>query len=165
MGLVVSLLAGARWSESNLRVRKGPPQPPPPPIRLESLGVEWRNVQITARDGITLHAWLLRPRSGQAGCVLLLHGLGGGRAGVLGFAALLLSHGYTVLTPDNRGLGESGGDIVTYGVREADDVHRWVDWLETNEHPRNVFGLGESLGGEVSSAGAGGRVALQRHRG
>ncbi len=149
MGLLVCALAGARWSDSNLRARKGPPEPPPPPVQLERLGVDWRVVQITARDGITLNAWLLRPRSGGAECVLALHGLGGGRAGMLELAWLFLSHGYTVLMPDNRGLGESGGDIVTYGAREADDVHRWVDWLEANEHPRDVFGLGESLGGEV----------------
>jgi len=38
---------------------------------------------------------------------------------------------------------------VTYGVREADDVHRWVSWLIAETHPRRIYGLGESLGGAV----------------
>ena len=51
--------------------------------------------------------------------------------------------------PTIAGHGESGGEVVTYGLREADDVHRWVDWMMASEHPRNVYGMGESLGGAV----------------
>ena len=65
--------------------------------------------------------------------------------GVMGLARLFVENGYAVLTPDNRGHGESGGGVVTYGLRKRDDVHRWVDWLVQAEHPRNVYGMGESL--------------------
>jgi uncharacterized protein len=67
----------------------------------------------------------------------------------MGLARLLLTNGYAVLAPDSRGQGESGGELVTYGLREADGVHRWVAWLEQSEHPRNVFGIGESLGAAI----------------
>jgi pimeloyl-ACP methyl ester carboxylesterase len=42
-----------------------------------------------------------------------------------------------------------------YGLLESDDVHRWVSWLidnwQTGEdpRPRQVFGIGESLGGAI----------------
>jgi pimeloyl-ACP methyl ester carboxylesterase len=62
---------------------------------------------------------------------------------------MFLDHGFAVLAPDNRAHGESGGDLATYGLLEADDVHRWVSWTISDQHPRHIFGLGESLGGAV----------------
>ena len=141
------VLLCARWGESNLRIRHGPPHPPST-ARIERLGVPWKPVQISARDGIALHGWLLAARA-KRGCVVALHGIGEARTDVLDWAPMLLSEDYCILTPDNRGLGESGGEVVTYGVREADDVRRWVEWLKASEHPSDVFGLGESLGAEI----------------
>ena len=40
----------------------------------------------------------------------------------------------------------SDGDLATYGLKESDDIHRWVDWLESDAHPDCVFGFGESMG-------------------
>src|SRR5207249_56488 len=45
-----------------------------------------------------------------------------------------------------RAHGLSSG-LATYGLRESDDVHRWVSWLEDTYDPRCVYGLGESMGG------------------
>lgn len=65
---------------------------------------------------------------------------------MLGYADLLLRHGYAVLLPDSRAHGLSGGEIAAYGVKEADDVRRWYDWIARAESPRCIFGLGESMG-------------------
>jgi predicted alpha/beta-fold hydrolase len=65
---------------------------------------------------------------------------------MLGPADLLLRHGFSVLLPDARAHGASGGPIATYGVRETDDLHRWANWLEQSEPPHCVFGLGDSMG-------------------
>jgi uncharacterized protein len=78
--------------------------------------------------------------------VILLHGHTDNRAGMLGNADLLLRHGYAVLLPDARAHGTSGGDLATYGVREADDIRRWFDWIEQAQAPRCIDGLGESMG-------------------
>jgi hypothetical protein len=40
----------------------------------------------------------------------------------------------------------SGGDLATFGLLESDDIHRWLDWIEQNDKPLCVFGLGESMG-------------------
>jgi len=108
-----------------------------------------QTVQITASDGAVLRAWLFIPEDSNGSSVLLLHGISDSRAGVMGLARLFVENRYAVLAPDNRGHGESGGELATYGLREADDVHRWVDWMIAAEHPRNVYGMGESLGAGV----------------
>ena len=106
-------------------------------------------VQVTAQDGVALRAWLFRADRPKGDAVLILHGIADSRGSQLGLAEMFLEHGYTVLVPDSRAHGESGGDLATYGLLEADDVHRWVSWLTEEEHPLRIFGLGESLGGAV----------------
>ena len=103
-------------------------------------------VAITAADGVTLRAWFVRPNAANGSVVVLLHGIADNREGMASYAQFLLGRGYSVLLPDARAHGESGGEIATYGVREADDIHRWVDWLYSSQHPDCVFGMGESLG-------------------
>jgi alpha-beta hydrolase superfamily lysophospholipase len=68
---------------------------------------------------------------------------------MLGHARFLLRSGFTVLMPDLRGHGESGGAITTYGIDEAGDVGRWADWLVQERHAERLYGLGMSLGGAV----------------
>lgn len=101
---------------------------------------------IRAEDGADLRAWSIRPAAGNGNAVILLHGQAANREGMLGTAGVLLLHGYSVLLPDARDHGASGGEIATYGVKESGDLRRWVDWIEQSEGPRCVYGLGESMG-------------------
>jgi hypothetical protein len=105
-----------------------------------------RDVEISAFDGTVLRAWELRPAHANGKAVILFHGLSDNRIGMIGYAEMLVNHGFTVLLPDARAHGASGGELATYGLWEADDIHRWLDWLQQNEHPNCVFGLGESMG-------------------
>jgi alpha-beta hydrolase superfamily lysophospholipase len=105
------------------------------------------NVEVAAKDGAVLRAWSLIPAVGNHDSVVLLHGQGDNRAGMLGPAGMLLRHGYAVLLPDARAHGMSGGQIGTYGVLEADDIRRWFEWLQQSESPQCVDGLGDSMGG------------------
>jgi len=104
------------------------------------------NVQVTANDGVILRAWILRPIHENGDAVILLHGQGDNRSGMLGNADLLLRHGFTVLLPDARAHGESGGSIATYGVEEAQDVRHWYQWLDQTMQPHCIDGLGDSMG-------------------
>ncbi|MGD0939814.1 MAG: alpha/beta fold hydrolase [Terracidiphilus sp.] len=103
-------------------------------------------VSIVASDGVTLRAWSIPPLHGNGDVVILLHGQTDNRAGMLGNAELLLDHGYSVLLPDARAHGTSGGDLATYGVKEAGDLRLWFDWLQRSMPPRCIYGLGESMG-------------------
>jgi uncharacterized protein len=140
-GAALCIAGGIALCEVGLHVRRIAATVPLP--------ADARPVEIVAQDGAHLRAWFLMPKISNGNCVLLLHGVADSRAGQMGLARLLLENHYSVLAPDSRGHGESGGGIVTYGVLEADDVHRWVDWLEASQHPRNVFGEGASLGAGI----------------
>jgi alpha-beta hydrolase superfamily lysophospholipase len=108
--------------------------------------VEFHDVELTASDGTVLRAWLVRPPETNGDAVILLHGVSDNRMGTYGYGKWLVQNHYTVLMPDARAHGSSGGELATYGLNEAGDIHRWVDWIEASEHPRCMFGLGESMG-------------------
>lgn len=110
---------------------------------------QWNDIAIPAEDGATLRAWSFIPDDGNSNAVILLHGQGDNREGMLSNADLFLRHGYSVLLPDARAHGDSGGSITTYGVEETGDLVRWYNWLEQSQAPRCIYGLGESMGAAV----------------
>lgn len=117
--------------------------------RVKSLGVVLQDVSVAADDGVTLRGWFAQASPASTATVMLLHGVTDNRLGMGGYAELLLRNGYNVLMPDARAHGESGGDIASYGLREAPDVHAWVDWLEKAHPAACVYGLGESMGAAI----------------
>lgn len=103
-------------------------------------------VSITAQDGVRLFGWYVRPVNDNGSVVILLHGAGHDRVRVEKQALALLKHGYRVLMPDSRGQGQSEGSLTTFGVRESDDVQRWVSWLQKYDLPKSTYGYGQSMG-------------------
>src|SRR5260370_937178 len=89
----------------------------------QPIGANWEAVQVKARDGVVLDAWLFTPRQPNGSAVILLHGVGDTRLGTLSQAQFLLRAGFMALTPDCRGHGASGGALISSGIREARDVH------------------------------------------
>jgi len=55
--------------------------------------------------------------------------------------------------PDARAHGSSGGAVATYGLLERDDIQQWISWVNEHQHPRCVYGFGESMGaGQILQA-------------
>jgi hypothetical protein len=79
---------------------------------------------------------------------MVLHGIGDSRQGSAGYAPLFLGEGYSVLLPDSRAHGSSGGELVTYGLLEKYDVLSWMQWLRQQDC-KAIYALGESLGGSI----------------
>jgi uncharacterized protein len=104
------------------------------------------DVQISAFDNTLLRAWYIQPQHNNGDVVILLHGLGDNRLGMQGYAEIFLDRGYSVLMPDARAHGLSGGIYPTYGLLERDDVRRWFEWIEREHHAGCIFGFGESMG-------------------
>jgi uncharacterized protein len=104
------------------------------------------NVSITTPDAVTLRAWIIHAKRGNGDAVILLHGLADNRVGMTGYAQLLLANGFTVLLPDARAHGASGGPLATYGLLERNDIHQWFDFLAAQDHPHCIFGFAESMG-------------------
>jgi pimeloyl-ACP methyl ester carboxylesterase len=112
-------------------------------------GAAWREAQVGEADGVKLSGWLLTPGHGNGAVVIALHGVGDTRAGMLGHADFLLRAGYTVLAPDCRGHGRSGGDVISYGVREGGDVRAWEDLLLRTPGVERIYGIGQSMGAAI----------------
>lgn len=127
------------------------PQPDPAQADRIAMAADstWESARITAADGAALSAWAFAPRQPNGSAVILLHGVNDTRRGVLLHAQYLLQAGFTVLTPDSRGHGASGGSLLTYGIREASDVHAWAGWLFRNRPIERLYGLGESMGAAI----------------
>jgi uncharacterized protein len=115
-------------------------------IAHEKYGAELQDVAIRAHDGVELKAWYIEPKSYNGRSVILLHGITDNREGVAGYGRIFLDQGYSILLPDARAHGESGGQLATYGIREADDVHQWITWLYAHHVASGqcVYGFGES---------------------
>jgi uncharacterized protein len=92
-------------------------------------------VQIQGPDGAALHARLFRSSQPDSDYVIVLHGTDP-------LIRMLVKNHYSVLAPGNR-------TLMTYGVREAPDVHLWADFLFHTQPVKNLFGLGESTGADI----------------
>jgi pimeloyl-ACP methyl ester carboxylesterase len=104
-------------------------------------------VSIKTTDHITLKAaWLTSPQVRD--CVLVLHGVGGWRGRSQRFTPWLSEANYSVLAPDLRAHGESGGDTVTYGLLEQFDTLAWTSWMREQGCQR-LYGMGESMGASI----------------
>ena len=123
--------------------------PEPARALASETGGSVREVRIRAFDSVPLRGWLFEPARAGSGTVMLFHGMADSRLSELGYAKLLLRHGYGVLAADERGNGSSGGEIETFGVLERRDTHAWADWLFANTPTTRLYGLGESMGAGV----------------
>jgi len=104
------------------------------------------------RPVAVLDVWILEPQD-PVGTTLVLHGIHGDKASMVGVARSLRDRGQRAVLVDLRGHGASSGRWLSYGVRESTDLSQLLDQLE-------ALGL---LAGEVGIYGPsyGGAVALQ----
>jgi fermentation-respiration switch protein FrsA (DUF1100 family) len=111
-------------------------------------------IQIEVQDHTALKAAWVESPTFAGSCVLSLHGAGGWRARSHRFLPWLLPAGYSVLAPDLRAQGESGGDTITYGLLEQHDAIAWTTWMRGHGCAK-IYGMGESLGASVLIMAAG----------
>jgi fermentation-respiration switch protein FrsA (DUF1100 family) len=137
----------AAWNLAAMALHPG--RQTPPAVVPVWLNLKADDPSILAADGVKLQAWYIRPAQPTGAAVILLHGVADTRRGVAGYAFMFLEHGYSVLLPDSRAHGASGGDIATYGVLESDDVRRWAAWLRPRT-PGCEYLFGESMGAAIA---------------
>lgn len=127
------------------------------PMRLEEAaqmlaraGSTKEDFSVRASDGVELRGWKIRTIEASGDWVLLFHGVGDNRTGMLGYAEFLLRHDYSVVMMDSRAQGESGGDMATYGYKERYDTTAVTDKLYSTEKVHQLFALGVSMGGALA---------------
>ncbi len=125
------------------------------------LGLPYEAIVFTGPDGVELSGWYLPSQNRSA--VIMLHGYGANRLELLDRAALLVREGFGVLLYDQRGHGESGGGLRSFGWEDVADVDAAVAWLvgrsEVDPDRLGIFGF--SIGGQVALRAAAANPALR----
>jgi predicted alpha/beta hydrolase len=112
------------------------------------------DVTIPARDGFPLRATLHAPR-GDARAIVVVNSATGVRRGHYArFADFLARRGYTVITYDYRGIGDSRPPVLrgfrarmrTWGEDDFEGVLRWA---ATRAGSAKLFVVGHSVGGQL----------------
>jgi fermentation-respiration switch protein FrsA (DUF1100 family) len=87
------------------------------------------DIALTAYDGVQLRAYFIRQEPASKKFVILAHGYGSEGFGVVHFTEYYLNQGFSVLLPDARGHGRSGGDFIDYGWFSRLDYQQWINYL------------------------------------
>jgi dipeptidyl aminopeptidase/acylaminoacyl peptidase len=139
--IVVATLAAAYWIVGGPLVAPRRQRIPPPPPKLRT-----QPLTLPSLSGARLSAWLMVPESPR-GAVAVLHGIHADRTAALARARLFWHAGYAVLAPDLQAHGESTGDVVTLGYKEAQDAVSSVSYMRNRFPGLPVGAVGLSLGG------------------
>ena len=125
----------------------GPLLTAPAPTAVSTLSADFpvESVEIPSQQGVTVHGWLARGKPG-GGVLLLVHSMRSNRMEMLSRARFLKDQGYSVLFIDLQAHGETAGDHITFGLREAENVEASVDFLRKTFPSERMGAIGASLG-------------------
>ncbi|MER0215906.1 MAG: alpha/beta hydrolase [Nitrosomonas sp.] len=125
----------------------GPLLTAPAPTAVSTLSADFpvESVEIPSQQGVTVHGWLARGKPGD-GVLLLVHSMRNNRMEMLSRARFLKDQGYSVLFIDLQAHGETAGDHITFGLREAENVEASVAFLRKTFPSERMGAIGASLG-------------------
>jgi fermentation-respiration switch protein FrsA (DUF1100 family) len=135
VGLLALLLLAGEILSAPARRSIGPP---PTDLAAESV-----TLPVNATESV--FGWFARGQPG-VGVVLLLHGVRGDRRQMVDRAKFLHAADHAVLLIDLPAHGESGGDRITFGFREAAGVRAAVQFLRATLPGERIGVIGVSLG-------------------
>lgn len=135
----LACLGAILWAGHNLsRPAHAPTGLPPTELNATAL-------EIKSAKGQTLSAWFIPGISGR-GAVLLLHSIRANKRSMVERARFLKRAGFAMLVVDLQAHGESGGDAITFGAREALDVGAATAKLQSLAPGERLGVIGVSLG-------------------
>ncbi len=171
--IVIILLIVAIYGISYFAAYRIIHQPRQPILKTPAdYGLVYESFSCRSTDGIPLKGWWI-PGENRA-VIFVAHGYGANRAGWMGKnidgaeeyldwlapAPALHKAGYNLVYFDLRACGDSGGDTITLGKEEANDLVGVVIWIMVNKQSKSgerlngVGLLGMSMGGNVALRGA-----------
>lgn len=104
----------------------------------------YQNIYLTTKNRLKLQGWYI-PVDTAKGTVLLFHGHGGTKSGVIAEAAAFRKMGYNTLLMDFRAHGNSEGNTCTIGFKESEDVKLAFDYIK-GKGEKNIVLWGISMG-------------------
>lgn len=129
-------LAAGEWLTRPVRAAIGTPP----------AGLNAETVTIHYGDGQRLAGWWLPGRAGE-GAVLMMHSVRSSRLQMLARARWLQREGIASLIVDMPAHGESSGERISFGRREAASADAALAWLRQRLPGEKIAALGTSLGG------------------
>ena len=114
------------------------------PIPESLLGVDDHFRVRVKSPSASLSVTVLHPAKPPVATVLVVHGMGARSAWMLPKARALVDEGYRAVLVDLRGHGASTGKLLSYGLRESQDLSLVIDELERRDllsGPLGVFGI------------------------
>ena len=112
----------------------------------EKYDMTYESVEIKS-GSLTLSGWFFPSKQDDAPVVIVVHGLNASKGHFLLPTKMLYSNGFNVLLFDMRAHGNSDGQVISFGINEADDVKSAYDWANAHYPEKPVYALGYSMGG------------------
>jgi len=119
------------------------------------MGIEKEEVAIPATDGFLLTGAVYKPQDAGRNAVILMNAATAVPHRFYGrLATFLAEAGYTVITYDYRGIGDSRpASLRGFDLRARDwpekDMAGVIDWAREQFTPHRLFAIGHSIGGQV----------------
>ena len=103
-------------------------------------------VYITADDGVVLAAICMRQPQPSAKWAVIMHGYTSCKENMLFYAGKYYEKGWSVLIPDQRAHGESGGEYCALGWAERLDAIKWAEYIASETPEAEIVMHGVSMG-------------------
>ena len=120
-------------------------------LKASVFAVPPENVTFRTPDGVEIAGWFISGKATDK-VLILVHGLNSSRTCELAgkfaeFGSAMNQKGFSILTIDLRGHGQSADSRFTFGITERRDVIAAVDWLKIRGFKSKKIGvLGVSMG-------------------
>lgn len=112
---------------------------------VDSLAITHTTINLTTKDGFTLQAWhALQADTSSINSkttVILFHGHGGSKSGIIKEASAFYNMGYNVLLTDFRAHGNSTGNVCTIGAKEVEDVMAAYNFVGQKKQKIILWGI------------------------
>ncbi len=116
---------------------------------VDSLHIPHSTIVIKTGDSIRLESWYAKADSNAKGTMLMFHGHGSCKSGIIKEAEAFHQLGWNVLMTDFRAHGNSDGTVCTIGENESKDVKAAYDYIQSSGE-KNIALWGISLGASTT---------------
>lgn len=104
----------------------------------------YERVVLKTQEGLNLEGWYVKAQAAR-GTIILYHGHGSSKSGILAEADFFHQLGYHTLAVDFRAHGGSEGNVCTIGYKETEDARLAYEYILAKGE-RNIILWGVSMG-------------------